>query len=458
MKVALPLLLFAVLGLSASPAWSLPDLARGKAALARGDLLMAEENLLPLAERGFVEAQLAVGRMYIAEGTPESMDKAQRWYRRAIKSEPEARISLARLLLQNVETSDPLEIESLLLDAQEASQPDALALRVRLYRSYPHKFNSVSAAKFAERAADSRRADDRAEAISWYRVHSDVPAYASALATLCEQDKNLQEDCLADLARHYRLNNRREDVAALRKEVREKFAAGKISNDALERFAQVLAADELPGEADPKGAYKLLALIEAPTSETQARVAKLLISYPELDSSRDPDTLLRRAYEQGSFEAAMLLGRRYLKPTNPNADPIRAQALLSEAADHVPAAHYFLGRFYERGYEGTVEATRALEHYLQAARQGYSRADLALSKMYSNNRGIKLDPVNAHVFARLAAHYQVEGAVEQLVEVQQSLSEQQLAEAQLKAEQEFDARRSPHPFMATAQNEQTGTQ
>ncbi len=457
MRVLFQLMLLAVLSLSATAAWSLPDLARGKAALERGDLIVAEENLLPLAERGFVEAQIYLGRMYSDAGTPESMEKAQQWYRRAMEAEPEVRVSLARLLLQSPEQSDPREIETLLIEAGRNDHADALPLRVRLYRSYPEQFSTSEAAEFAQRAGDSKRAEDRAEAISWYRVHADVPAYAQALAALCEQDKDLQEDCLSDLAQHYRTQNQEEALLELKQEISQRYEAGQISNDALERFARVLAAEDFPGQVDAEGAFEMFSAIPAPSPDTRARLAKLLIAHPELDPDRNPDALLQEAFEAGSYEAAMLLGRRFLKANHPKANPERAQELLSEAAQHVPAAHYFLGRYYERGYQGPPEASRALDHYLNAARQGYARADLALSKMYWNNRGIRVDPVNAYVFARIATHYQVEGAAELLGEVQQGMSAQELAQAQAKAEREYDARRNETPVMTTAQIEKRET-
>src|SRR3546814_8201776 len=51
-------------GVLVSHAQGLPDLARGKQSAAAGRLDDAEADLKPLAEQGYVEAQIALARLY----------------------------------------------------------------------------------------------------------------------------------------------------------------------------------------------------------------------------------------------------------------------------------------------------------------------------------------------------------------------------------------------------------
>ena len=56
----------------------LPDLARGKRAAAAGHDAEAESNFLPLAQRGYTEAQVALARLYAHQ---QSTQKAIHWFR-----------------------------------------------------------------------------------------------------------------------------------------------------------------------------------------------------------------------------------------------------------------------------------------------------------------------------------------------------------------------------------------
>src|SRR3546814_19802285 len=58
-------------GVLVSHAQGLPDLARGKQSAAAGRLDDAEADLKPLAEQGYVEAQIALARIYAQIGKPE---------------------------------------------------------------------------------------------------------------------------------------------------------------------------------------------------------------------------------------------------------------------------------------------------------------------------------------------------------------------------------------------------
>lgn len=427
--------------LATPPAHALPDLARGLAALERGDVAAAEADLVPLAEQGFPRAQTALARLYAQQEAPASLRKAARWYRAQLARDPAARLALARVLMRlPPEERDAAEIDTLLREALDAGDDSALPLRLRWLREHPAL--DADAQALAQRAAQSNDLDTRAQAIAWYREHADVPAHADALATLCARDRKALPDCYGDLLRHLRAKKDARGVDALRTELLAALKRGALPDAALERAASALASQDLPPPVDARNAYRLLRAVRTPGTETRVRMARLLIDDPTLDAQADVDALLARALDEGSPDAAMLVGRRHLSERHPQANPARGRELLEKAAAQLPAARYDLGRYYERGYQGGVDAARALEHYLAAARHGVARADLALAQMFWANRGVRVDAVNAYAFARLAQHAGVPGAQELLDELRQSLDEPRLHEAQRLAQREFDARRA----------------
>lgn len=457
MKSGLPLLALAC-ALYGGACLALPDLARGLAAVQEGNVAKAEADLLPLAEQGYLDAQRALGRVYAAQDTPEAAAKAVHWYRVAIEKDPAMRLPLVRSLLRTGPLKNPAEVETLLKDVARDQESAALPLQLRLYREYPQLVELKRAALIAQRVAGSKLVEERGEAIAWYRANRSEPAYEKALVALCEKDRKSVEECYPDLARHFRAVADTGALAKLRKESLERFAQQQMSPETLERIARHLSADDLPGKPAPEIAYALLAKIKTPSPTVIARKARLLIAQPNLDPTADAQALLQQAYEQGSAEAALQLGRLYLDDLNPSADPGRAAALLEEAAKTLPSAHTWLGRLYERGYLGQPDPAQALRHYLVAARAGFPNADFALARMYQSNRGVQVDVVKAYTFAKLAEHLGHPTAAALVAELLTGMTQEQIEQGQGLAERELAARNASAiptkdaAHLATAEN------
>lgn len=446
--------------LVAAQALALPDLARGRAAAERGDLAGAEADLVPLAERGYVDAMVGLARLYAEQDTPDAAARAAHWYRRAAEQDPSLRLALARNLVRAGITSNPQELERLLQQLAADQQSAALPLQLRLYRELPQLASAEQVESLAQRVAQSSLAEERAEAIAWYRDHRLAkPEYQQKLAALCERDRALVETCYADLTLHFRTVGDAGAVETLRQETAARFAEGRMTPETLERVSRYLADDTLPGPAYTQAAYQLLAKIDRPTPTVLARRARLLLAQPGLDPKADAEALLQQAHEQGSAEAAMQLGRLYLDDTRANADPVRAEALLRSASQSLPSAYTWLGRLYERGYLGRPDPQRALDFYLRAARAGYSNADFALARMYWARRGIQLDAPQAYCFARLAEHQGHPSAAALLDQMRAAMSQEQIDLGQQLAQAEWNARLAAqvpaaagHAQLANAEN------
>lgn len=417
---------------------NLPDLERGIAALEAGDLDRAEADLLPLARSGYVEAKPRLARLYMRRGTKGALDHAIYWYRKALDDRQPVYVDLARAMMA-AGVADT-EVDRLLQAGAADNHPDALPLRLRLYRLHPELDVNGDSAWLAERAAASERVDDVDEALAWYRLHQEQPELAQRVVELCSGWLTLLPDCYADLAKRHRAAGDKDQLRKLVDDAARRYDKQQLAPEIIEAIARALMSTELPGDRNPPTAYRLLVLVEGRSTTATTRMARLLIEDPALDPERNPQQLLDQAYARGVPEAALYLGRLFLDPQSPQSDPEHAEALLQEASVSTPSAHYYLGRLYERGYLGRTDPERALDHYLLAARSGYAQADLELARLFSSNRGVRVDLANAYCFARLAEQNSVPGARELLDGLARAINQGQVDEGRRKADAEAIAR------------------
>lgn len=433
-------LLALLLMLGTPLAYALPDLARGIKALEAGDITAAEADLVPLAEKGYLDAQLALARHYATQDSTESQQRAAVWYRKTLKRDPSRRVPLARALMRIAGDKERREAEQLLKRADKDGDPEALRVLLRLYRDMPGLTPLAEQAPLARRAGASRERDDRGEAMNWYRLASlSDPRYVEPLLVLCADARDWHPECYVDLARQHR-SGKREALRPLLDEAARAYQKQQMTIETLARLTRVLLSDDVPGEPVISEALPLLKLAAPHSVDAKARLARLLIEHPGLDAEADPVAMLKSAAENGSAEGAVFLGRIYLEGQAMPAEPASAEQWLTRAATTEPAAHFYLGRLHERGYDGRADPQRALQHYLQAARGGYARADLAIAQMLSKNRGVRIDLVTAYAFARLAERNGVVGSVELLAQLRTQMDNPQFKRGAELAQQELDAR------------------
>lgn len=418
-------------------AW-LPDLERGTAAMEAGDFAEAERNLRPLAQRSIVEAQVRLARLYAQRGQGSDLKQAIHWYWTALPSDRSVRLALVRAILADGSANS--QTIELLREADDDGDPEALRMRLRLYRDMPALAPREEALALAKRAAASEQIDDATAAISWYGSQPEDAGIQAAVVALCERWEERIDECYGISARQLRAAGEAKALAALIRRVETGQQQNRIRNEAVIHVARSLTATELVGEARPAEAYRLLKRIATRSPEAKTRMARLLIDDPALDESLTAHQLLEEALADGWDEAGLYLGRLHLELQSPDSDPARAVDLLERAAERFPAAHFYLGRIYDDGYLGLADKTLALREYLQAARGGYVKADLALARLYWENRGAIVDPVNAYCFARIAMHSGVPGGKEMVALLHERVEPELIERGQRKAEQEYRAR------------------
>ena len=389
--------------LALPPEPDLPDLRRGQKAAEAGDVAGAERDLVPLAQMGYLRAQVALAGLYAQAESPQTLEKAVHWYRVAASQDREVVVPLARVLLKLNEPSTFAEAEKFLRAADKNGDPRALAALLEFYTDHPERDTQNRIGQLVARAEKQRSPDVEAALIRWYRRNVTDDKVSVALARRCADALDRVPECYVDLARHYRARGARKELERLTADGTRAYQGGALSPVALERMAWSLVQESVPGEPRPDLAYPLLKRVVDNSPTALVRVARLQVEYPHLDPQSNPERLLQTALAQGSLEAALALGRLYLTGTRVSADPHKAERYLREAAETEPAAHYFLGRMYKRGELGVADPERAAAHLLTAARGGYARADYLLAQLFSDNRGVRPNRTNAWVFATLAA-------------------------------------------------------
>ncbi|MDP3856988.1 MAG: hypothetical protein Q8Q73_04405 [Stagnimonas sp.] len=445
MRQPLPALLVALLLLWLGGAKALPDLQRGKAALAAGDLAGARRDLQPLAEQGYQDAQLQLANAYARQETPAGDREALRWFRLALPRAPQLRVRTARLLLRIAEAAPAgsaaqqqalAEAEPLLRQADAEGDASALVPLLALLTAHPERDTQErrKAVHLVAQAERLQTPDGEAALLRWYRAN---PAdTGERLLALCTRAAARLPECAVDMGRHYRASGNSQALAELVARTLAQLDRQQLDPGIAERLGSSLISEAQAGAPDPKNAYALLSRVQDQSTEARTRLAKLLLAQPDLDPGAKPDRLLASAVDAGSQEAALALARLYLRGEELPVEPRTAERLLLKATAEEPAAHYFLGQIYQRGELGRAEPVRAAEHYLQAARRGYPRGDLALARLYSDNRGVRVDRANAYLFARLAAADGVAEAIPLLDEQRRQLGQDQIEQAEARVSQE----------------------
>ncbi|MDB5970727.1 MAG: sel1 repeat family protein [Hydrocarboniphaga sp.] len=231
----------------------LPDLKRGQLAATEDRMDDAEADLLPLAELGYVEAQIALGKLYARIGTPDRIAAAIVWLRHAGQRAPvPVQVPLGRLLARSNDPNELVEAQQLLSTAYaDRRDSEALAGLVRLYSGHPQLDRERQVARLAARAEKIPQPDTLSAAVGWYRSTPQIEGHPAHLLELCRKAIDQVPECHIDLAKDAR---RRGDHKQLEKQVDDSivaYDAQLLSETALTSLARVLVDDPKDDSNDP---------------------------------------------------------------------------------------------------------------------------------------------------------------------------------------------------------------
>lgn len=344
-------------------------------ALESGDLGRAEAIALPLAEEGSPSGQFLAGRVFEGLSERDELPEADRathaatardWYQRAGEQEfTPAQVNLALMLLTG---------------RGGESEPNA-------------------AHDWLKRAALRRDGSGEARAQfllgEWYRSGSHAPVDA------------------AESLYWYRL-------AAGQGEPRAQWMAGRL----------ILAGKGT--EADPRAAAAWFESAAAQRfAPAQAELARLYLEgNGVLASESEALRLLNDAADQGDLQALNQLGQLYAQGRAVDRDPQVALRYFERAADEGFApAQANAGLMRLRGDGVPADEAAAVRWFGLAAEQGDRTAMVRLANLMARGRGTEVDLVGAAGWYQVAAALGQDDGESRLVELQKSLSEEQVRAA-----------------------------
>lgn len=233
---------------TAVPSRALPDLRRGQLAASEGRLGDAEADLRPLAERGYLDAQIALGRLYARMGAPDRVEMAIGWLRVAYRRAPEQiAVPLGRLLQKQGKPESLDEVRGLLSSAYARNgDVDALSGLIRLYTDYPDRDIDKQAPALVAKAEKLRDPEPLSAAVNWYRKAPEVEERNRKLIALCQSALDQVPECYVDLSQVARLGNDKKKLKKLSDGAIAAYDQQRLAPETLAAMARAMVdvADE----------------------------------------------------------------------------------------------------------------------------------------------------------------------------------------------------------------------
>lgn len=391
------------LGLLTGCAGSLPDLDLAKQAKAGGDLSAAEANFRPLAELGYVEAQIGLADVLIRSTSAQQQAQGEALYRQALAKSPLAAPRLGKWLASKVPNSsaERAEASRLLRQAMADGDRSALLPWVRVQLQDPQQLSGPTLEQQLTQWQSQGMLEAQLGKMLLYRARGDYNQHLEEIQATCEQWLAEVNECYIELASVYQIQGDRDKQQALLERLQSDYQAARVPPERIQAVAKVLA-DSSQGQPDPEQAKELYLSITAVSPDAWHSLGELLLRYPDQGDNDVLRGYLQQGVDAGSMRSALLLGQLLIKGRTLPADPQAGERYLLQAAVDQPKAHYALGKLYSNGQLGEIEPEKALQHLLIAARGGDAMADLALAQLFGDGRGIMINRVYAYSFALLA--------------------------------------------------------
>lgn len=220
--------------------------------------------------------------------------------------------------------------------------------------------------------------------------------------------------------------------------------AARLQNSDLLPFMEILQNSSY-GTPMSEQAIALGRLADPADHAITLTIAALLLNQSGSDEETTQlEQQLLQFCQQGEKQASYLLARLYLEGRRKVADPAMAEKMLQTVTD-LPEASYLLGRLYLSGMLGEPSRVQqGVNLLLQSARQGYTRADMALAEAFHHAPGVKANPVYAWVFASLVLRQHPDSQREQQMLTSLALDPAGKQQAGALLQQERQARVASH--------------
>lgn len=435
---------------------SLPDQDSANQALALGNYDQARMLYMALAERGFPDAQIALGDMYYQGiGIAENRTEGMQWYAQAAQSgDARALQRFAKSLttLNAFHSSDPQRAKTLLLKLWDYEGKANVALDLgRLIVLFPKHGTAEEARRWLTMALDQQQLEANYYLGLLYAegrlIDVDAVRARDYFVAALDESPLAAHELLKLYGEHPELG----DLQTLLENLiaRKSFEGGKSAY----HLGQIFDRGELLPADPAKAEYFYLKALESYPKAILA-MAGLYARNPVVDPERQVFEWIEKADAAGFKEQAQLLRARILYEGKlVPGEPEEAERLYLSLAERSAEACYHLGMLYRLGYLGESDYLQSFQYFLKAARMGYESADVQLGDMFTKGRVIRPDLARAVSHYRLAASVGHVRAEELLQSLQTQLSPDEQARASQWYSREAAIRMETFGQLAMAQTE-----
>lgn len=216
-----------------------PDLERGRHARLAGRPAEALLDLKPLAEAGYADAMTVLAATYLDFGTVDSRLEAEKWYRRALKTRPDAGLSLARLLIGYGKRTYLPEINALIDDAVRRGNEEVDSVKLQRYIQFPDLSTPNDGDIIAERGLKSALVSVQIQSLIWLRQNIATGNNAGLLEQNCRKLLSVEPACYIDLAHFYRYQRKQEQLENIVDAALLAFASGTNREEQIDDSARL---------------------------------------------------------------------------------------------------------------------------------------------------------------------------------------------------------------------------
>lgn len=427
---------------------TLPDMRLAKQAKTIGDYPTAAEHFEALASEGYLDAAIYLGDTYLEQSGSNAEQLAETQYREAAssantpKSRQYAKIRLAKLLAkkQNPTVAELQEANSLLGAAYQQGNDTVLPLMVKLHMAHPDLWPKEETLEIIDDAQQRGLPDANLALLYMYKQQPNAEVHTSEMAQLCEQVLSEVVGCYLELTEIYLRSSDNESLTSLFDKAQAQYQVKELEPSILYRMANILIKNTR-SEIRPNLADKTYQLIENEYPRALIARIRLRLDHPYFSNTEEVQQLLAQAKELQLPEAELLIGKLYYDGKLVPLDPALAEQNLLKVSGQFPAADYWLGQLYLKGYLGKSDIQKGQKHLLLAARGGSKGADYALAEMYTSGKGVAPNPTYTYIFSALAAEAGAEKAIDLHTNINNTLTatERENANDLLAEEQLFRA-------------------
>jgi hypothetical protein len=376
------------------------DTQRAEWAIENGFQQTGVEQLIHLADKGYYEANLALGDFYRLHKDESELLKARQWYSPLLPWSDKARLGYTRWLARVSHIDPTLRpiAKHVLLYRQHARQDVAVELSRFIQDYHPDEVTIIK--QLLDEMQDDINIDPK-EVLRVIDALQDPFDYQKRLGSLCSSPGvDFHFYCIRSKIRLVKLHA----ISSFEQQISASHAAfqnEQITVDQLISIADLIASDDI-GQGHPKKALQIIQPWLKTSDSVFLASAKLALRYPNIIEVEALLTRLKKLDEKRVPAASLYLAKLYLDGEWVAENTSIAFGYFKNAQSE-PEAKYRMGALILSGklidFEPQFNAQYGLDIIVEAGRQFYLNAYQYLASRFSDPTSYLYNPIYASVFA-----------------------------------------------------------